>query len=97
MILEMNSAHPGDLGLKQSCRQCRGNSSRWAQAKYEVFCGYCPKLWNVMPVDVPGMVNPRSFMRVLTEWGLKCPDRPPFAGYRRSDDISLLSVYQWSI
>jgi len=75
-----------------------GNSSRRAQAKYdESFAVVGPKLWNVLPADMTGMVNPRAFKRVLTEWCLKRPDRPPVAGYRRSDDNSLLSVYQLSI
>ena len=89
---------PGRLGVKAVVPPLSGNSSRRAQAKYDdSFAVVGPKLWNVLPADMTVMVNPRAFKRVLTKWCLKRPDRPPVAGYRRSDDNSLLSVYQLSI
>ena len=89
---------PGRLGINTVVPPLSGNSSRRAQAKYdESFVVIGPKLWNVLPADVSGMVNPWAFRRVLSEWCLKRPDRPPVAGYRRLDDNSLLSVYRLSI
>ena len=89
---------PGRLGVKAVVPPLSGNSSRRAQAKYEEsFAVVGPKLWNVLPADMTVMVNPRAFKRVLTKWCLERPDRPPVAGYTRSDDNSLLSVYRLSI
>ena len=89
---------PGRLGIKAVVPPLSGNSSRRAQAKYdESFAVVGPKLWNVLPADMTGMVNPRAFKRALTKWCLGRPDRPPVAGYSRSDDNSLLSVYRLSI
>ena len=89
---------PTRVGIKAVVPLLSGNSSRRAQAKYEEsFAVIGPKLWNVLPADVTGMVNPRAFKRVLTEWCLKRSDRPPVARHLLSDDNSLLSVYQLSI
>ena len=89
---------PARIGIKAVVPLLSGNSSRLAQAKYvESLAVIGPKLWNVLPADVTGMVNTRASKKVLTEWCLKRPDKPPVAGYRRSDDNSLLSVYQLSI
>ena len=89
---------PGRLGIKAVVPPMSINGSRRAQSKYdESFAVIGPKLWNVLPADVSIINNPRTFKRVLTEWCLKCPDRPPVAGYRRLDDNSLLSVYRLSI
>ena len=91
--------HPaGRLGIKAVVPPLSGKSSGRAQVKYdESFAVIGPKLWNVLPVDLSVMNNPRAFKRVLTEWCLKRPDRPPVAGYWRSDDNCLLLVYQLSI
>ena len=89
---------PGRLGIKAVVPPLSINGSNRAQSKYdESFAVIGPKLWNVLPADVSVMNNPRAFKRVLTEWCLKRPDRPPVAGYRRLDDNSLLSVYRLSI
>ena len=89
---------PGRLGIKAVLPPLSINGSNRAQSKYdESFAVIGPKLWNVLPADVSVMNNPRAFKRVLTKWCLERPDRPPVAGYTRSDDNSLLSVYQLSI
>ena len=89
---------PVGLGIKAVVPLLSGNSSLRAQAKYdESLAVIGPKLWNCLPADVTDMVNPRAFKRVLTRWCLKRLDKPPVAGYRRSDDNSLLSVYRLSI
>ena len=84
---------PGRLGIKAVVPPLSGNSSGRAQVKYdESFAVVGQKLWNVLPADGSVMDSLRAFKRVLTEWCLKRPDKPPVAGYRRSDDNSLLSV-----
>ena len=101
---------PNDLGIVFRSSGRRGiqavvprlsrNGSCRAQSKYDeslAVINIGPKLWNVLPVDVTGMVDPRALKRVLTDMCLKRPDKPPVAGYRRSDDNSLLSVYRLSI
>ena len=99
---------PNDLGMVFRSSGRRGiqavvprlsrNGSCRAQSKYdESFAVIGPRLWNVLPAEISMMDCPRTFKRVLTEWCLERPDRPPVAGYRRSDDNSLLSVSQLSI
>ena len=81
MILELNSAHPGDLGLRRSCRHCREIVAVGLRQNTTSFFAVAgPKLWNVLPADMTGMVNPRAFKRALTKWCLGRPDRPPVAG-----------------
>jgi len=56
-----------------------------------------PRLWSDLPAEISVMDCPRTFKRVLTEWCLERPDRPPVAGYQRTDDNSLLWVFQLSV
>ena len=88
----------GRLGIQAVMPPLSRNRSGRAQAKYdESFAVIGPRLWNVLPAEISVMDCPRTFKRVLTEWCLKRPDRPPVAGYRRSDDNSLLSVFRLSV
>jgi len=90
MIWEFSSIHPGGLGSKQSHRHCREIEAGELKQNTKSFAVISPRLWNVLPAEIPRMDCPRTIKRVLTEWGLKRPDRPPVAGYRRSEDNSLL-------
>ena len=88
----------GRLGIQAVIPPLSRNRSGSAQAKYdESFAFFGLRLWNVLPAEISMMDCPRTFKRVLTEWCLKRPDRPPVAGYWRLDDNSLLSVSQLSV
>ena len=75
------------LGVQAVVLTLPRNRSRRAQVKYEEsFNVISLRLRNVLPEDISMMDCPHTFRRVLTEWFLKRPDRPPVAGYRCSDD-----------
>ena len=55
-----------------------------------------PLLGSHLPGTYTSLIH-LSSTKMRIGWCLKRPDRPPVAGYRRSDDNSLLSVYRLSI
>ena len=72
----------GRLGIQAVIPPLSRNRSGRAQTKYdESFAAIGLRLWNVLPAEISMMDCPRTFKRVLTEWCLKRPDRPPVEGY----------------
>ena len=88
----------GRLGIQAVIPPLSRNRSGRAQAKYgESFLVIDPRLWNVLLAEISVIDCPQTFKRVLTEWFLKRLDGPPVAGYQRSDDNCLLSVFRSSV
>ena len=97
MIWELSSVHPGGLGSGQSYCHCREIEAVELKRNTKSFLVIDPRLWNVLLAKIAVMDCPQTFKRVLTEWFLKRLDGPPVAGYQRSDDNCLLSVFRSSV